>query len=152
MRCNLCWKNTKCPCRGGGCPGCWQNNNQVTYTNELLNFWMKPEMIRENFDFIHKAQRSHIQAFDIWDNLVNGKELSEEKKEAIENGKAIINKEVPRRDVKADSDLCHPMDNPTMEHDFPSKTNPWVRCKYCCGLAKYVRKDPCPAFKWDNKE
>ena len=151
MRCNLCWKNTQCPCRGGGCPGCWQTNNQVTYTNELLRLWMSPEMIRENFDFIHKAQRSRLQSFDVWDKLVNGKELSEEKQEALEKG-AIV-KWTTAREVKADSDLCHPLwDNPTPEHRFPSKTNPWVRCDFCCGLAKYVKNDPCPAFKWNNKE
>lgn len=150
MRCNLCWKNTQCPCRGGGCPGCWQNNNQVTYTNELLKLWIDAKMIKDNFDFIHKAQRSRIQAFDIRDNLVNGKELSQEKVEAMEKGRTVKWATVPRREVKADSDLCHPADNPTKEHSFPSKTNPWVRCVYCCGLAKYVKNDPCPAFKWDN--
>ena len=46
-------------------------------------------MIRKNFDFIHKAQRSHLQSFDVWDKLVNGKELSEEKQEALEKG-AIV--------------------------------------------------------------
>lgn len=151
MRCNLCWKNTQCPCRGGGCPGCWQTNNQVTYTNELLNLWVVPDIIHANLDFIHKAQRSHIQAFDIWDNLVNGKELSEEKQKAIETGTTLKGEPV-RREVKADSEMCHSIwDAPTKEHLFISKTNPWVRCKYCCGIAKYVRNDPCPAFKWDNK-
>ena len=151
MRCNLCWKNTQCPCRGGGCPGCWQNNNQVTYTNELLKLWMKPEMIRSNWDFIHNAQRSRIQAFDIWDNLVNGADLSEEKQEAIAKWIAV-KPETPTRTVKADSTLCQPKDNPTREHKFSSSTNPWVRCEFCCWIAHYVKKDPCPAFKWDNKE
>lgn len=151
MKCNLCWKNTQCPCRGGGCPGCWQTNNQVTYTNELLKLWMESKSIFENLDFIHKAQRSHIQAFDIWDNLVNGKELSDEQKEAIEKW-VTLRGEVIKRDVKSDAEWCTPRDNPTPEHLFPSKTNPWVRCEYCCWLAKYVKKDPCPAFKWNNKE
>lgn len=152
MRCNLCWKNTKCPCRGGGCPGCWQTNNQVTYTNELLKLWMTPEMIRSNMDYIHKAQRSRVQSFDIWDNIVNGKELSEEKKEAIEKG-TTVKWQTPVRTVTRDSESCSPLwDNPTPEHSFPSKTNPWVRCAYCCGIAHYVKKDPCPAFKWNNNE
>ncbi len=69
---------------------------------------MEPKIVRDNLDFIHKAQSSRIQAYDVWDNLVNGKELSEEKKEAIENGKAI-KRDVPIRGVMADSDLCSPI-------------------------------------------
>ena len=107
-------------------------------------------MIRDNLDFIHKAQRSRIQAFDIWDNLVNWKELSEEKLNAIQNN-TTIKWEPVKRAVKTDAEWCSPKDNPTKEHDFPSKTNPWVRCNYCCWIAKYVKKDSCPAFKWDDK-
>lgn len=151
MRCNLCNQNTICPCRGWGCKGCWQSNNQVTYTNELLKLWMEPKMVRDNLDFIHKAQSSRIQAYDVWDNLVNGKELSEEKKEAMEKW-LTLKWEAIKKEVKSDAIGCSPKENPTQEHSFPSKTNPWVRCEYCCGLAKYVKKDPCPAFKWDKEE
>lgn len=151
MKCLLCWgMNCQCPCRGWGCKGCWQSNNQVTYTNELLKLWMDPKLIFDNLDFIHKAQSSRIQAYDVWDKLVNGKELSEEKLEAIEKG-ITIKWEPIKREVKDDT-ITPRGDNPTQEHSFPSKTNPWVRCEFCGWIAHYVKWKPCPAFKWDNKE
>ena len=151
MKCLLCNQSCQCVCRWGWCKGCWQSNNQVTYTNELLKLGLKPEVIRENFDFIHKAQSSRIQAFDIRDNLENGKELSEEKLNAINNG-TTLKWEPIKRVVKSDAEWCIPKDNPTQEHSFSSKTNPRVRCDYCCWIAKYVKKEPCPAFKSNNKE
>lgn len=156
MRCELCssnWKpvSTQCPCRWGWCKGCWQSNNQVTYTNELLKLWMEPKMVRDNLDFIHKAQKVKIQAYDVWDNLVNGKEFSEEKKEALENWTALKWTSTGGARKSDDPKFVSAWDNPSQEHSFPS-SNPWVVCKYCWCLQHYCKKRPCPAFKWDNNE
>lgn len=152
MRCDLCsvnWKSvsTQCPCRGWGCKSCGQSNKQVSYTNELMKLWMKPDMIHSNLDFIHKAQNSRIQAFDVRDHLVNGKELSDNQKEAMEKKIPIQTPNKPKQYIG----FVSQWDSPDGKHSFPS-TNPRCNCIYCGWLQRYWKDKPCPTFKWEINE
>ena len=109
---------------------------------------MEPNLIYKELDFIHKAQKCKIQAFDVWDNLVNGKEFSEQQKEALE-------KNIPLRENNSKPNsytgFVSKWDNPVEEHSFPDK-NPRSVCEYCWGIQRYRKNKPCPSFKWSNKE
>ena len=145
MRCELCWKLTKCPCRWWGCPECRASNRQVSVQNTLIKMWLTKQEIRENREFIwgHTNKVEEITMFEYIRGVINDEQLQEEMdKYNPAKQKAIIKKPafVPRE-----------WNNPTKQHEF-DWDSPRSHCVWCGWLKKYVANKDCTKYKWEENE
>lgn len=142
MQCLLCNKPTRCSCRGWGCPGCNSNNQTITFTNDLVKFWLDKKLIREKLKWI-RTYVGKIDAYTMYEFL--SETITEEEfNKAVEeyNSKqATIRTATSFEKVNNPSKMCY--------YDFPGT---WARCKYCWKIAKYMQWKECPAFKEKQEE
>lgn len=154
MKCKLCDRNTKCPCKGGGCPQCRQSNPQVEYTNKVIDLWTDKKVVLENLESMKLWQRIKIAPFLVWDKLTNGTEFPDDVKEAIENNRPL-GSDIPKHKVyikKANETDFVPRKNPSRECNFWWDKSPWARCVFCNSIKRYMNGKECPSFNLENKK
>ena len=146
--CNLCNKNCRCSCKGWGCPWCNSTNKQVSFMNDLLNFGVTKDLMKEKLKEIHSLTEK-IDSYTAFEYLTGV--IDEEKfNEAVANYKSWFKPYVPK---KKESEVANfkPTHNPNTEHNFPD-ASAWSRCTYCNCIRKYCGKEECPMHKWEENE
>ena len=142
MRCELCGKPTRCSCRWGGCPSCWNNNKVIALMNDLLKFWVDKATVRKEMSFI-KVQLGKIDSYTLYEYLVW--EITEEQyNEAVANFNPSYKAPKPKRKVEVKD--FKPTVNPERQCVFEW---PWQRerCIHCNSIRKYMQWKECPSYK-----
>lgn len=140
--CNLCNKNTRCSCKWGGCPGCWSTNQQVSFINDLLKFWVSRDLIKEKLPEV-KWYYGKIDSFTYYEFL-NGLIDEEKFNQAIEDRKSWRKKAYQQR-VNEVVDTAWRV-NPKKVCSFLGNS-PWDRCVFCNSIRKYMVGKECPKYK-----
>lgn len=137
---------SKCSCRGWGCKLCNASNQLVQFHNDLMKFGLTKEKLKESLAFV-KEQLNKIDSFTLYEYLsweIDEEKYNEAKESFNPNKKKITVK-------KNEVDNFKPAPNPTTQHHFPS-AGARVRCKFCNGIAKYVKNEPCPMYKGEENK
>lgn len=143
MRCELCNTNTRCSCKGGGCPTCHNNNKTISVTNDLIKFWLSKDIIKEKMSFI-KGEVWKIDTFTLYE-FINW-DIDEDKfLEAKAKHKPSYNGSIYWNKVEAN------WINPNKQCVY-KKPWVWERCIYCNLIKKYQIWKECPRFKDNIKD
>ena len=139
VHCDLCNTNTRCSCKGWGCPKCNNSNKLVWLTNELIKFWLEKETIKKEMAFI-KEKAFKVDSYTLYEYL--SWQINEEK----------LNEEIVTYVPKPESPKGIYYSVPTWETN-PTKQclykKPWVweRCIYCNWIKKFQWNKDCPSYK-----
>lgn len=139
MKCALCGVNTRCSCKGWGCPKCNNNNKVVWLTNDLIKLWLDKDIIRKEMAFI-KEKAFKVDNYTLYEYL--SWQIDEEQ----------LNNEEQTYVPKQESPKGIYYSTPTWETN-PTKQcvykKPWVweRCIYCNEIKKFQWDKDCPAYK-----
>ena len=145
--CNLCNKNTRCSCKGGWCPGCGSSNKQISFLNDLLKFWIKKEDIHKDLNNIRRYEWQ-IDSYTMYEYLseaITKEEFEQAVKDYLPSKKKAKANPIIKNEI---ADVTNKV-NPGKKHKFIG-SSAWARCEYCRGIRKYVEKEDCPAYKWEE--
>lgn len=143
MRCELCWKITRCSCKWGGCPQCGSTNKQIAIMNDLIKFWLSKDTIKKEMKDI-RTYVDKIDTFTLYEYY--SKQITEEEfNKALEEFRP--NKK-QKTIVKKPSEVVDTTwrVNPENQCVF-SGPWAWQRCIYCNGIRKYMQWKECPKHK-----
>lgn len=147
MRCDLCGKNTRCSCKGWGCPSCNSSNIQIQFMNDLIKFGLGKDVVRERMKEIHNyvGKIDTFTAYEFFSWAIDKETFDK----AIEEFKPSNKKKASPK--KSEVEWFKPTPNPDNHHKFPS-SGARGRCIYCNGIKKYCEKEECPMWIKNQEE